>query len=349
VLAPVIGASLYWGLIANKQYLTEAKFSLQAADGASWTALGVSSRNEKQMQDAQILTKYILSRTLIEEIDKQINIRQRFSRPETDYFSRFDQDAPIEKLEKYWKKRVDANVDLMSGIITVDVRAFTPQDSLAITQNIIEFSEKLVNELSTRVRQDALSQAQSVLTRAEGRVKAASAALRDARNAEGVLDATAAAEAMNKIVTQLRLKLATAEESQALQSSAFATNSPQAKFLNARVESLKKQIAEYTTQIASAENSRSSMAGHAGVLSERQVDLSLAQQQYARAAVAYESARIDVDRQRTYLATFLRPTLAEKSTYPRRWFEWSIIVFPAIIGWGMLAAIAFLVRDHMAK
>jgi capsular polysaccharide transport system permease protein len=113
------------------------------------------------------------------------------------------------------------------------------------------------------------------------------------------------------------------------------------------VESLKKQISDYTNQIAGAE--KPSMAGHADVLSERQVNYAVALQQYALAATAYESARIDVDRQRTYLATFLQPALAEKSTYPRRWLEWSIIVFPSILIWGLFAAIAFLVRDHMAK
>lgn len=347
VAAPLIGASLYWGLIASKQYVTTAKFSLQSADSASWTALGVGSRNEKQIQESQAIAKYITSRAIIEVIDKKIGLRKIFSRPDVDYLSRFDPDEPIEKLEKYWKKKVDASVDMMSGIISVDVRAFTPEDSLVITRNIVELSEKLVNELSTRLRQDALSKAGYELKRAEERVKVATTSLRDARNAEGVLDATSAALAVNKIVTQLRLSLASAEGSLALQSGASATDSPQVKLLTTRIENIKKQIAEYTAQIASKENSNS-MAGHAVILSERQVELALAQQQYALAATAYESARIDVDRQQTYLAVFLRPTLAEKSLYPRRWLEWSIIVIPAALGWAILVGIAFLVRDHMA-
>lgn len=347
VLAPLLGASLYWGLIASKQYVTTAKFSLQSADSASWTALGVSSRNEKQVQESQAIAKYITSRAVIEIIDKKIGLKKMFSRPDVDYLSRFDPDDPIEKLEKYWKKKVEATVDVMSGIIAVDVRAFTPEDSLLITRNIVELSERLVNELSTRLRQDALSKASYELKRAEERVKAATASLRDARNAEGVLDATSEAQAVNKIVTQLRLNLARAEESLALQSGAAATDSPQVKLLTTRIENLKKQIADYTAQIASKENSNS-MAGHAVILSERQVDLALAQQQYALTATAYESARIDVDRQQTYLALFLRPTLAEKSIYPRRWLEWSIIVFPSALGWALLAGVAFLVRDHMA-
>jgi capsular polysaccharide transport system permease protein len=63
----------------------------------------------------------------------------------------------------------------------------------------------------------------------------------------------------------------------------------------------------------------------------------------------FENARVDLETQRAYLVSFLRPTLAEKSLYPRRWIEWGIIVAPATIGWLALIAVAFLVRDHMAK
>lgn len=80
-----------------------------------------------------------------------------------------------------------------------------------------------------------------------------------------------------------------------------------------------------------------------------QIELDLARQRYALAASMFENARFDLETQRAYLVSFLRPTLAEKSLYPRRWIEWGIIVAPATIGWLALIAVAFLVRDHMAK
>lgn len=348
VALPLLVASLYWGVIASKQYVTEAKFALRSAESSSLTALGVGGQGGQQIQDSQVVVKYILSRGMVDTLDKKLDLRSKFSRPGIDYFSRFDAEDPIETLEKYWRKRVEASVDIMSGIISVHVRSFTPEDSLLITQSIIELSEKLVNELSTRSRRDALAQARAELTRAEERLKTTTSEMRDTRNAEGVLDAPSAAEAINKVINQLRMELSAAEESLAMQSSAAAGDSPQARLLHARVNSLKKQIASYSAQIANRENA-SSLAEHAGVLSEKQVELTLAQQQYGLAATAYESARVDLEAQRAYLAPFLRPTLAEKSTYPRRWLEWSIIVVPAVLAWAAIAALAFVVRDHMAK
>ncbi|MGD9656324.1 MAG: hypothetical protein AB7U61_01580 [Methylocystis sp.] len=353
VLAPFLVASIYWGLIASKQYVTETKFALRAGEASSLDLLsggGVGSQASQQMQDAQVLVNFIRSRSMVEALDRKIGLRAMFSRPGVDYFSSFDPEDPIEQLEKYWKKRVDASVDVMSGIISVHVRAFTPNDSLAISQNIAELSERLVNEMSTRSRRDALAQARTELTRAEQQLKNATAAMRDARNAEGVLDAPAAAEAINKVITSLRLELAQTQEDLALHSDAETLDSPQARLLTARVQSLKTQIDDYSTQIASGgEKGTGSLAQRAGILSRHQIELALSQQRYAVAATAFENARVDLETQRAYLISFLRPTLAEKSLYPRRWIEWAIIVAPATIGWLALIAIAFIVRDHMAK
>ncbi|MGE5369847.1 MAG: hypothetical protein ACM3PD_09655 [Chloroflexota bacterium] len=244
---------------------------------------------------------------------------------------------------------MDATVDMMSGIVSFQIRAFTPADSLVIAQKVVELSERLVNELSTRTRRDAVSQTQAEVARAEARLKSATATMRDARNSEGVLDAPAAADAINKVLTQLRLDLATTEENLAsLQSSAPTQQSPQMRLLAARAESLKKQIADYSAAIASKED-KTALANRASALSAPEVELKFAEQQYGAASAAYEAARIDLERQRTYLALFLRPTLAEKAIYPRRFLEWSIIVGPAVLIWALLLGLALMARDHMAR
>ncbi|HEY8124875.1 MAG TPA: hypothetical protein VIF88_05600 [Methylocystis sp.] len=353
VIAPFLVASIYWGLIASKQYVTETKFALRAGEASSLDLLSggaMGSQASQQLQDAQVLVNFIRSRSMVEALDRKVGLRAMFSRSGVDYFSSFDPEDSVEEMEKYWKRRIDASIDLMSGIISVNVRAFTPSDSLAIAQNVTDLSERLINELSTRSRRDALAQARTELTRAEEQLKKMTGAMRDARNTEGVLDAPAAAEAINRLITTLRLELAQTEEDLALHSDAATSDSPQARLLTARVQSLKSQIDEYSAKIAGGgERGTGSLAQHAGVLSTHQIELDLAQQRYALAASMYENARVDLETQRAYLVSFLRPTLAEKSLYPRRWIEWAIIVAPATIGWLALVAVAFLVRDHMAK
>ncbi|PWB82709.1 MAG: hypothetical protein C3F11_10530 [Methylocystaceae bacterium] len=352
VACPLAAASIYWGLLATKQFSTETKFALRAGEPSVLDSLGglAGIPASLQAQDTQIVANYIRSRAIVEALDKELDLRRVFSRPEADYFSRLDRRDSIEDLEKYWRKRVDTSIDALSGIISVNVRAFTPQDSMALMAKVVDLSEKLVNDLSTRSRRDALEQAKRELSRAEKRLKDMTVSMRDTRDAEGVIDATAAAEAINTLITTLRVDLSHAEESLAVQRGSVAQDAPQIKILDARIQSLKSQIAYYSGQIAGVkDDGAGNMAGRLKNLSRQQVELDIARQQYALAAVSYETARVDMETQQAYLVSFLRPTLAEKSTYPRRWWEWSIIVAPAVTSWLILVAVAFVARDHMAK
>ena len=139
---------------------------------------------------------------MVENIENDINLRQIFSREGIDHISRFNPNKPIEALVRYWRKRVDTHYERMSGIITLEVRAFTPEDSLRLAEKILAQCEKLVNDLSQRSRRDALKQAKLELQRAEVQLKGATAEMREAQNSQGVLDATVEAESINKIVTQ---------------------------------------------------------------------------------------------------------------------------------------------------
>jgi capsular polysaccharide transport system permease protein len=348
---PLLVESAYWGLIASNQYSTEVKFAVRAGQASPLDALGglFGLGASQQGQDTQIVADYIKSRTMVEALDKKLDLRRMFSYDAADYFSRFDPTKSIEDLEKYWRKRVDVKIEGLSGIVSVGVRAFTPEDSLALGQQILVLSEALVNDLSSRSRRDALAESRTELDRAEARLQIATSAMRDARNAEGVLDAKASAEALDQVVSALRLEKARLEQDLSTQSRTLA-HSPSAHVLEARIAAVARQIDDYSRQIAGARSgARSSMADRLGQLSRQQVDLDLARQQYSQAAAMFQNARVNLETQQAYLVTSLRPTLPEEATYPRRWWEWSIIVVPSLLAWALVATVAFLIRDNMAK
>ena len=351
VALPALAATVYWGLIASKQYESEAKFTLRSGEASPLDALGgfAGLPTSRQAQDTQILANYIRSPAMIEAIEKSLDLRAIFQRPGVDYFSRLKTDAKIEEVEKYWRKRVDVDVKAASSIVTLDVRAFTPQDAELLTKTIVKLSEKLVNDITNRPRIDALNFAQAEMKRSESELLGATASMRDARNALGVLDAGAAAEAINKTLTILRVQLADAESDLAVQGP-DAAESPQSRVLQSKIAALKQQIAGYSAQIAgNGPQQGANMADRASRLSSDQIRLDVARQQYVQATVAYQSARTNLETQQTYLAAFLQPVAAQESTYPRRWLEWLIIVGPCVLAWSLLAALAFQARDNMAK
>lgn len=351
VLLPAAVAGLYYGLIASDQYATETRFSLRSGEPGISDMLGglTGGGGSQQAQDSAIIIDYARSRSMIESLEQQIDLRQIFSRDGLDYFSRFKKDKPIESLVRYWRKRVDAHYDKMSGIIALEVRAFTPEDSLLLTEKIVDQCEKLVNDLSQRSRRDALQQATLEFQRAEAQLKTATADMRETQNSQGMLDVVVEAQAVNKIITQLRMELARAEQQIAGQGDTVSADAPQVRVLNARVQTLQDQISKFSSQIADKKHGGESLADSKRALDLKQTDLGIAMQRYVMASVAFENARLDLETQRSYLAPFVKPMLATRATYPKRWWDWFLVSGPALLAWALIAGAGFLVRDHMAK
>lgn len=350
-LAPITLVSLYFGVYATDQFSSETRMALRTGEASLLDGLaGIPGLPASQQgQDTQILTNYMMSREMVERINEQLDLRKIYSRPDADWWARFDPSKKIEDLEKYWRSRVDAGLDSQLSIITLQVRAFSPQEALAITTKIIEIAEEKVNRLTERAREDALRDAKTEMARSEARLTDAELALRDARNKTGVIVGEATSRAIDQVLAALRIELARMQRDLAVLLKSVRPDAPQVRILKRQIDNVNAQIVEYMSQIGntSADGS-ATLADRMATLSHKQSELEVAQKLYASSAVNYESARIDSETRHGYLIPFMKPTLAQKSLYPRRWLNWSLITFPALLLWAVLVGLAVLVRDHMA-
>lgn len=350
VVAPFLAATIYFGLIASKQFVTDFQFSLRDGDNSALGALsglgGIAA--SQQAIDSQVLINFIPSRAMMEKLDAQLDLRRIYSRDDVDGLSRFNPRKTIEDLERYWYWHVDAWLDGPSSTINVHVLAFTPEDSYALAKAIKANCDTLVNELTQRARDDALRTTTVEFDRAKAALDDATKALRDARNAEGTLDASATALGIQNITAQLEMQLARLQQQRAVSARYMTGDSTQMKIIDAGIENLRKKISETNQQVASP-NGKQTLADSLGKLGNLQTLLTLAQKRYANAAVQYESARIDVESQHAFLVDVSPPSQPQKALYPRRLWSWFLVVFPSFILWSALAGLAFMVRDHTAQ
>lgn len=368
VLIPIAGASIYYGLIASDQYATEVKFSLQSGNSSVLDSLSgiVGITGSQNSQDAQVIAEFIRSRAMAEQVEARFGFQKLFSRNDVDWLSRLDPTDPFEDVVKFWGRHVDTHVEVQSGIITVLVRAFTAEDSFKLAGLIVASSEELVNKMTERARQDSLRQSKLEFDRAQTAMVKASEAMRDLRNREGILDAGAVAKASEKVITALKIALANREQDYAARVKSVSPDAPQMRILTAQIENIKDQIQTISAQLASPDGrfpepkSRFAaldrpqdgeqprlLSASMKLLEQRQLELSIAQHRYAQAATSYEAARLDASSQHAYLNSFVAPILADSATYPKRWWDWAIIVVPDIVIWLVLLGLSFMVRDHM--
>ena len=331
VLPTLLGALYFW-LIASDRYVTEASFAIRPsigfADKATPDAVGTNAGTAKDMiaQDTLIVEEYIGSRPMVEAIEAKIPIREWFGRDSIDWLSRFDPEKPVEKFLRYWKSRVDVTIDSNSGVTTLTVEAFDPNESLAITQAVLKEAERMVNDLSSGARNDAVEQSTRELRLAEARLTKIRQDVRDLRNRDGVLDAQKANEANLKVVSELRA----ARINLAVQLAIGQRDlGPEAR----RIIDIKQQIRDLDENISRIERSSASqnpeqkrllsdaLTRYEALDNERKNT----EKYYQQVVSAHERARIIATRQVEFLNPIVQPVMAESSTQPRRLLMTSLI------------------------
>lgn len=350
---PVLFSGFYLFAIASNQYVVETRFSVGSGEKNGLEALsGLSSMlNTTQSTDGQIIAQYVKSRSVVTELEKTLNLRKMFSPGTGDFLAEAPEGMSMERFIDYWTGQVKLNVDRGSGLVTLQVRTFSPEDSLALSKELVRISETMVNLLTRRNEQNALQEAAHELDLSKKRLEDAVTSMRDARIAAGILDVDLTASSYSQLLTQLNIELSKVEtQIETIRNNDVQT--PQLASLKARADALNGQISLYENRMAgrpAGDKDDSTLAAQAGALSDKQLDLTIAQGEYKLAVATYESARLTMERQRSYLMVYVQPTLPEESLYPKRGFMWTAVIFVSFLVWALVAGAAILVRDNTAS
>ncbi len=353
VAIPSAGAAIYYGLIASDQYVAEAKFTVSggvpaASDGiASMTGIPAIAI----VQDTQIVMNYIESRAALEKLEALIDIRGLYSTSDADWFSRFNPQKPIEKFVRYWQHMTDVSISMPGGIVTLKVRAFTPEDATKIASAVLEISEALINEMNERMNRDAVAAAAQELDLTSARLTKAQIALETMRNDTGVLDATKVAEALNKLINGTRSSLLQMQQEYVTQLKYVTETAPQMQALRSRIEATKTQIAELESKLTHTKLSsvrEPTLAASMTKFAELDLEHQVAERLYAGAATSLELARLTAEGRMMYINTFVKPVLPQEAQYPRRRLMSFAILAGTLAFWGACCSLAVAIRNYKA-
>jgi capsular polysaccharide transport system permease protein len=349
-LLPTLAGAVYYGLIASDRYVTEARFAIRPALGSaektSSETGGTNSGMANQMvaQDTLITREFILSRPMLELLEAQLPLRQWYSNDSIDYFSRFDPEKPIEKFLRYWKRRVGVEVESGSGILSVEVEAFDPEESLAIAKAVMKEAERKVNDLTVKSREDAVAESTRELRLAEERMTKIRLATRDLRNREGVLDAQKTNDINVKMIAELRASRINLALQLAIGQRDLGPDARRIIDIKQQIKDIDENIARIERQSASQDPEQKRLLSDA--LTKFEVlenDRKNAEKYYQQVLTAHERARIIAARQIEFFSPIVEPVKAESSTEPRRLLMIGLIT----AGAGVLFGAAMFARKMM--
>ncbi|MBY0300116.1 MAG: capsule biosynthesis protein [Methylobacterium sp.] len=352
VALPTALIGFYLFAIASDQYVVEARFAVRGevepvGDVRLNEYAGLIQKNNSQ--DTYIVREFIRSKPMLESAQAALNVAGMFTRREADFWARYSGETPIEELLKYWRKHVTSQIDLISGIITLKVRAFTPDDSLAIAKHVVTQSEALVNRISARAQEDMIRHSREEVEKAGERLKRAHMALNAFRNRWGIIDPIKSAEATFTTLLSLRKdKIKLENDLQVLRSSSLDEKSRSIQAIVANVAAIDHQMKVLQDSIAS-EGVAVDAPNAAKALLEfekLQIERTIAERLNESAILILERARIAASKQHVYLATFVPPTVPHFAAMPERGYDLFTAFFCLFMGWGCTTLLVAGIKDH---
>jgi capsular polysaccharide transport system permease protein len=352
VLVPTFLAGLYYAFIASDRYVAGAGFAVRGVDHGSMDIIGSFTglaSTGSTTSDSYILLNFLKSRDLVEKLEARLPFRDIYSGNGADFLSRLDPSLSIESVVEYWEKCLHTTFDNTSGVLTLHVEAFTPEDAERVASVVLDEATKLVNELSGRARQDAVAYAEGEVNRAEVRLKASLDALRSFRETEKALDPAGAAKIQMELIGGLEKQLTEVSARIAALKGEVTEDSPSMRSLKRQAQALEQEITRQRAEIGADDNgAQNALTGQLAAYETLDVEREFAQKAYASALGSLEKARVEADRQQRYLAVYSNPARAEYPLYPRRILNVFLIFSGFALLWGIGTLIVWSVRDHLA-
>lgn len=351
VLLPTVLIATYYYLIAADQYESEAHFVVKTSDtsetppsglGQALTMVGgVSSE-----RDALLVADYLTSHDAVKALQSRIGLIDRYRRPEADLVSRLWYAHPTpEQLVKYFDGKVDVDVSSETGITTLKVRSFRPEDSYRIIRELIQLGEARVNTLNQRNYANAVAMSRQRVEDAETALAQVQGRITQFRRDERDFNPQVTGTSRTSMVADLQGQLAVARAQESSMASVLAPNSPQLVAVRQRVAALSRQVGAENAKLSQGPgNVATSIGAYEGIKMRQD----LAGKQFEMASTALVRAQEDARSQQLYVVPVVDANLPVRALYPER----TKIVLTAFlslllfygIGWLIVAG----VREHAA-
>ena len=351
VVLPTVLVGLYLYLYAANQYESEAHFLVHSADktqipSAGASALTMLTGAGSGQNEAMSVADYLTSHDAVAKLRNEDKLVERFQRPGVDVLSRlFGTNPTPERLLRYYQRQVKVKFETDSGITTIKVHSFTPEDSYHIAQKLLQIGEQRVNALNERSYTDEIANARRVLDEAEAALTANDAAMTAFRHRSGDIDPQATGAAQLGLVSTLTGQLAAVRAQLQTMAGVISPSSPQYQALAAHARSLQAQVDAQAGKLTGRSDSITNDVSEYQALMLRRDFLN---KRYEVAAAGLEKAREQAIQQELYLQRVVNPNMPVKALYPERLRILATVLVSLLlvysIGWLIVAG----VREHAA-
>lgn len=344
-LLAILIVSFYWMVWADDRYVSRATVVLEspqiAAPEFSFSSLLTGSQQDN---DLLLLREYLLSVDMLKQVQDQLDFRQHYSEHGDLFSSLWDADAPIEELHEYYLNRVSVEMDEYSGVLNIEVQAFTPEFAHKVAELLLKAGEQHMNEMGQRLASEQVEFLEVQVDRLSDELDAARAALLAYQNEHGLVSPTGTVESLSQVVATLQGELATLQARRSALSSYASARSADVVRVNSEITAVHDQIEQERDRLAQAAGN--SLNRTASEYQTLELKAQFAQEVYSSALTSLESTRIEAARKLKQVSILQSPLYPEYSTSPKRLYNASVFALVALFLAFITNMLILIVRDH---
>lgn len=347
-IIPTIIAFLYFGLLANDIYTSEARFVVRSPNKGEASPLSLvltgGALGGGGSDESNAVTEYLQSRRALAEVDHDGLVARAYGNPDIFWFDRFGgiSGNTREQFYRYFQGKLGVAEGTNSKVIHLTVAAYTPEDAQQINARLLDQAEDLVNGLSRRAQSDALSIAREEVAQAQASAREAASVLAKFRNQHGIIDPELQAETNLQMIGRVQDELIAAR-TQLLQLETYTPQASQIPFLRAQVRSLEREVEQQKRDIAGGNRSLSTAAMR---YQELQFNADAAAKQLTAALASLQEAQAEGRRKRAYVERISEPSLPDYASRPRRIRNIIATFILGLLAWGVLSMLIVGIREH---
>jgi capsular polysaccharide transport system permease protein len=352
---PTLLAAVYYAFFASDQYAASGHFvvrhrSENPAALSSLSILGLGTAATSSTPDTMVVNDYMISMQMIKDLADHLDLRTIYDTPKADWLARLkpalgEDTVSDEQLLKYWQRMALVHFDSTTGLSTFEVRGFAAEDAKKIADQVFALGEALVNRISTRAQEDALSLARQEVEAYRQRAMDSLDDMQAFQERAKQVDPEGFAQARTQIQTGVEQELTQLQAQLDVLRKNLPEDAPGITQVKDRLASMEKQLAAERTRSTVSANGESA----AQILNEfakLRLENEFATQAYMSSLASLESARVEAIRQNLYLETFVRPHVPQVAEYPHALLNTLLVLVVSFLVWAIGGLLVSAAREH---
>ncbi|MFU1981289.1 ABC transporter permease [Bordetella hinzii] len=350
VIVPMAISIVYYSFLALDRYVSVSQVAVRQV-GSNETpqipglAVMLSGLNPTSREETLYLREFLRSADMLNVLDEKLKWSEHYANRWRDPLFWLFTDAPREDVLKFYQRMVTTHFDEQTGLLSVQVQAFSPQFAVQTLKVMLGESERFVNELSHRMAREQMSFAQGELANARKQYEASREAMLAFQSTNNLLDAEEAAKARALTINGLEASLTKERTTLKGLLASLDPNTPQVRQQRTRIRALEQQLAVETQHLVSQKDN-STLNVVASKYRNLAIDASIAEETYKFAVSSVESARIEASKKLRSLVTVVAPNLPERAVLPERIYNLITLLMGLLLLYGIVRFVIATIEDH---